>query len=232
MPNRILNEDLQMHRNKHTNEKLEHIEKILSTLLALVGTIATIISPLSSCTHDKFTIETCSRSIVTRIDDKYIKYDITTTPPLSMAKLCVQPYIEVVYNQNHYLILLNGIFTQKAYVSENEHFSLLKEETSETIVKKIKDIIFDTILSNNLDVTKLIINEDVILCFAYSESEHPGTYYFFNQALPKKTTRFKALRLLNPTGQRFEIDIQTLTIDDLSLKIQDIVTEIANEEKR
>lgn len=221
-----------MHQINHTNDKLKQIENILSTLLAIIGTIGAIILQLSNFTRDKFIIEQCTRSTITRIDDKYIKYDITTTPPLTMAKLCVQPYIEVTYNEKHYLILLHGVFTQKAYVAENEHFSLLKEETSETIVKKMKDLLFDTVLSNNLDITKLEINEDMILCFAYSESEHIGTYYFFNQALPKKTSRFKALRLLNPSGQRYEIDIQDLNMNNLSLKIQDIVTQIADAEKR
>lgn len=126
-----------------------------------------------------------------------------------MAKLCVQAYVRVVYDDVEQVVLLNNLYTQTVYKSESGRFELRKLQEEKGIVDRLQSALEEKLSKSGRSTEKLNVQHDTMLCFVYNEEEQQnGDYYLLNATQPKKLSGNKARRILNTQYETLQIDVE------------------------
>ncbi len=211
-----------MSENINENDKKSSGVELLTTVMPFFVTIGTYIMALFL--NNTFEIKMKTEEVI-RLGKFYTKYEIMTEPLLENAKLGLQGYIEIIYEDELIgRILVDDLYDNRAYVLEGEVVSIICRSTE--LQQYCADIKKALIERYNLKEDKLQIKQDSILGFRYTilrQNFEISRYFRLNENNPLHITKKVALEIINPSedtnilvegnlidllGEKFEMTIQ------------------------
>lgn len=207
--------------------KLKDLVHVVEKFLAIIISVMTIGNMAVVSAGQTIEIIECRKEEETHVEEEYATYFIEIEPPIGVAKLCVQGYIQVTYGDVQQVILLDNLYTQNVYKGNAGKFFLLKRPVEEIVVNALQKELEQRFDSEKMDLSELKLKYDTVLCFIYNEDAQSGTYYLLNATQTQKISGGKARRILNTKYETLRLDVEnyddesiTTIVDDLFKNIQ------------
>lgn len=224
-----MSENNEYNKEKNTSSKLNNIQVVFGMFITLITTCVVILfgsgnGMLQYILPETIEVVDCKYSVEEHIVEKLERYEVEIEPSDKMARVALQGYIEVIYEDKRQVILLDELFTQRTYVMENGKFPILKRVKDEELCKNIRNKVEEKL--NERGTSKVIVNTDTLMCFAYSE-ELTISYYLLNNSHPEKIDDADVARekVTSKIGI-YTLDVTCCEEADIEKIVEEIVEEL------
>ena len=208
-----------MMQNDEIQKKGGFLQSLSGAISSVAGVLISLYTLFGPALKDPFKIVGCESQICDYNYEIVEKIDISIEPPIETAKLCVQPYMEIRLIRKRYVILFDKLYSQKAYVSEDGKFPLVKLLDDEAFMHNFEDEIRKALgeVGNELE-----FDYDTIFCITYTAEKGMAKYFELNVTRPQKMDRYSALSKINAKNDPYIIDVENYCKEDLASLIDDI----------
>lgn len=189
------NEDVDKKIERHNN-KVKLLTGILTLLSMVLGGLSSLVL------NNTFELEV-KTSRQEGLGTSYVVYELQTEPPLANAKLGLQAYVEIIYEEEILgRILVNDLYGSNAYnVEDGKALITCKADKMKEYCRYLEIALCE---SYDFDKERLKIKQDTIIGFSYTilrQNFEVPRYFRLNDNNPLHISRKEALCIINETEE-------------------------------